>query len=211
MPARPTFTRPCQQLAAGPPPSGRADLHLHTTHSDGTYTPAEVVALARRSGLSAVAVTDHDTTGGVAGACAAAPAGVEVIAGVEVTAGHDGREVHLLGYFVRPDDPALCAALADLRAHRRERFHAMVGRLRDRGVSVEDGELPGHDGPAALGRRTLAVLLERTGQVGSVREAFTRYLADDGPVNLPKARLPLQEAIRLVRAAGGVTSLAHPS
>src|SRR5205807_6394943 len=108
MPARQPFTHLCQQLAR-PATTGRADLHLHTTHSDGTYTPAEVVDLARRSGLAAIAVTDHDTTCGVAAARAAAGTGLEVIAGVEVTAEHDGREVHLLGYFVRPDDVPLGA------------------------------------------------------------------------------------------------------
>src|SRR5207244_130119 len=110
MPSRQPFTRLCQQLAR-PASSGRADLHLHTTHSDGTYSPAEVVDLARRSGLAAVAITDHDTTAGVAPARAAAALGLEVIAGVEVTAEYQGREAHLLGYFVRPDDRALSIAL----------------------------------------------------------------------------------------------------
>ena len=112
MPAGQPFTNLCR-TAARPAGAGRADLHVHTTHSDGTYTPAEVVDLARGSGLAPVAVTDHDTTAGVAAARAASPAGLEVIVGVEITAEHRGREVHLLGYFVRPDDPALAAALAD--------------------------------------------------------------------------------------------------
>src|SRR5215467_13915430 len=114
MPARQPFTALCQ-LAARGRHAGRADLHLHTTHSDGSYTPAEVVDLARRSGLAAIAVTDHDTTSGVAEARAAAADGPEVIAGVEITAEHQGRELHLLGYFVRGDDAALAAALERLR------------------------------------------------------------------------------------------------
>src|SRR5437899_7983061 len=104
MPARQPFTALCHALAPGRP-AGRADLHLHTTHSDGSYTPAEVVDLARRSGLAAIAVTDHDTTAGVAEARATALDGLEVIAGVEITAEYQGRELHLLGYFVRGDDP----------------------------------------------------------------------------------------------------------
>jgi predicted metal-dependent phosphoesterase TrpH len=207
MPARQPFTRLCQQITR-PTGTGRADLHLHTTHSDGSYTPAEVVDVARRSGLIAIAITDHDTMSGVAEARTCAPVDLEVIAGVEVTAEYEGRELHLLGYFVRPDDPALTAALARLCEHRRSRFRGMVERLRGRGVSVEDEALP--VGGASLGRRTLAEVLERTGQVGSVREAFTRWLHDGGPADLPKVRLPLAEAIALVRAAGGVTSLAHP-
>jgi predicted metal-dependent phosphoesterase TrpH len=209
MPARQPFTRLCQQLAR-PATTGRADLHMHTTHSDGTYTPSEVVDLARRSGLAAVAITDHDTTGAVAEARTAAGDRVEVIAGVEVTAEHDGREVHLLGYVVGTADPALGAALAGLRDHRRERFHGMVERLRGRGVSVDEEALAGAVAVPAPGRRNLAALLHATGRVGSVREAFDRWLADGGPADVPKTRLPLDTAIALVRGAGGLTSLAHP-
>src|SRR5947207_13427542 len=129
MPARQPFTRLCQ-LAARPAATGRADLHLHTTHSDGEYTPAQIVDLARRSGLAAAALTDHDTVGGFAAGRAAAGSGLEVVAGVEISAEYEGRELHLLGYFFRPDDPALMVALAGLRRHRAERFRAMAGRLR---------------------------------------------------------------------------------
>ncbi len=210
MPANQPFTLLCQQLAR-PVATGRADLHLHTTHSDGDYSPAEVVDLARRSGLAAIAVTDHDTTCGVPLAREAAGTQVEVIAGVEVTAEYDGREVHLLGYFVQPDNSALDTALGRLRERRKERFHGMVERLRDQGVSVdEDAAVAAGSGPAP-GRRTLATLLHTSGRVGSVREAFSRWLADGRPADLPKARLPFAEAIGVVRGSGGVTSLAHPS
>ena len=117
MPARQPFTYLCQTLARGPK-SGRADLHLHTTASDGNYLPEEIVDLARRCGLAAVAITDHDTLAGVPAARAAAPASLEVIAGVEITAEHLGRELHLLGYFVDGDRSALDAALADVRESR---------------------------------------------------------------------------------------------
>src|SRR5947199_9829043 len=111
MPARQPFTSLCQ-LAARGRHAGRADLHLHTTHSDGTYTPAEVVELGRRSGLSTLAITDHDTLGGVGPARAAAEgSGVEVVPGVEITAEHRGRELHLLAYFVSTEDRALGGAL----------------------------------------------------------------------------------------------------
>src|SRR3954463_8555191 len=98
------FTRLCRQLTVLRP--GRADLHTHTTFSDGTHTPAGLVERARKAGLTAVAVTDHDTTAGVGPARVAAGDVLEVIAGVEITAEFEGRELHLLGYFVRPDDPA---------------------------------------------------------------------------------------------------------
>jgi predicted metal-dependent phosphoesterase TrpH len=207
MPAQQPFTALCQ-AAGRTRHAGRADLHLHTTFSDGSYSPAEVVDLARRAGLSAVAVTDHDTLGGVAPArAAAAGCAVEVIAGVEITAELHGRELHLLGYFVAPDDLPLNAALAMVRRHRAERFGAMIERLRQCGVHL-DGEAPA--APEALGRRHLAELLVRAGRVRTVREAFTRYLGDNGRAAVPKKRLPAAEALALVRGAGGVAAWAHP-
>jgi hypothetical protein len=129
------FTRLCGGLAVLRNP-GRADLHTHTTYSDGTHTPASLVERARKAGLTAVAVTDHDTTAGVGPARAAAGVTIEVIAGVEITAEFRGHEIHLLGYFIRPEDPALSAALADLRAGRRERMVEMARRLRLLGPDV---------------------------------------------------------------------------
>jgi predicted metal-dependent phosphoesterase TrpH len=209
MPARQPFTQLCQQLSRGPH-AGRADLHLHTTFSDGTYTPAEVVDLARRSGLAAIAITDHDTTGGVAPArAAAAGTSLELVAGAEITAEYRGRELHLLAYFIDPDHAPLQNALLEIRRSRHERYHAMIERLRDCGVSIENEALA--VAPEALGRRHLAELLVRQGQAGSVREAFQRWLADGGRAVVPKRRLPVAEAIALVRQAGGVAAWAHPA
>lgn len=211
MPAGQPFTLLCQQMAR-PQSAGRADLHVHTTHSDGRYTPAQVVDLARRSGLSAVAITDHDTTTAVAVARQAVSAadGPEVIAGVEITAEFRGRELHLLGYFFRPEDAALQAALAGLAADRVERFRAMVERLRQLGVSLPD-ELLASAGTGTLGRRNLAELLVRAGKTATVREAFQRYLGDHRRAAVPKRRLPVAEAVALVRGAGGVAAWAHPT
>jgi predicted metal-dependent phosphoesterase TrpH len=210
MPARQPFTALCQ-AAARPATTGRADLHVHTTHSDGTYTAAQVVELARRSGLAAVAITDHDTLDGVAQAQALAGSHVEIIPGVEITSEYRARELHLLGYFMRLDDGPLTAALARLRAHRDKRFWDMVERLREQGVTLNTDDLSHRVGTGVLGRRNLAVLLASAGRVGSVREAFLRYLSDDGRITLPKVRLPVEEAIALVRGAGGVAAWAHPS
>jgi predicted metal-dependent phosphoesterase TrpH len=210
MPARQPFTALCRLISRGPV-AGRADLHLHTTHSDGLYTPAQVVELARRCGLSAVALTDHDTLGGLPEAqFAAAGSLLEVIPGAEITCEHRGKELHLLAYFVRPD-AALADALQRLCRHRAERFDDMVRRLRACGVSLDEGELRAGGSPGSLGRRHLAELLVRAGRVGSVREAFARYLKDEGRVAVPKVRLPVAEAIALVRGAGGVAAWAHPS
>jgi predicted metal-dependent phosphoesterase TrpH len=202
------FTALCRQLAASATPC-RADLHIHTTVSDGTYSPQQVVDIARRAGLAAIAITDHDALEG-SKAARAATQGVEVINGVEVTSEYEGHEVHILGYFVNVSDRALNAALEQLRSSRRERFHAMADRLRGCGAVIDDSDLIAADCGGSLGRRTLATLLHAHGKVGSVREAFDRYLADGGPADIPKQRLSLDRAIALARGAGGVTSLAHP-
>src|SRR5713226_2565658 len=121
MPARQPFTQLCETLAR-PRYFGRVDLHLHTTFSDGSYTPAQVVDLARRSGLAALAITDHDTLAGFAEARVVAASHLEIVPGVEITTAYRGRELHLLAYFVRPDDCPLTAALARLCQHRTGRF-----------------------------------------------------------------------------------------
>jgi predicted metal-dependent phosphoesterase TrpH len=210
MPARQPFTALCQ-LAARGPHAGRADLHLHSTHSDGTYTHAQLVDLARRCGLAALAVTDHDTLSAVPLAQSAARGcDVEVVSGVEITAEYRARELHLLAYFIRLDHEPLTAALAEVRGHRLSRFHEMVERLRRCGVSLEKEALPQTVDGDALGRRHLAQLLVKAGRVGTVREAFARYLKDGGPASVPKRRLPVDRAIALVRGAGGVAAWAHP-
>jgi predicted metal-dependent phosphoesterase TrpH len=207
MPARQPFTTLCQALAR-PRFAGRADLHVHTTHSDGTYTPAQVVELARRSGLAAVSISDHDTLDGIVSARRAAATGVEVVAGLELTSCYRARGFHLLGYFIRPDDPALNAALERLRQQRAGRFREMIERLKACGVSLQEVDLRAPHETDTLGRRHLAELLVKAGQVSTVREAFTRYL---GRVAVPAAGLPVDEAIGLVRDAGGVAAWAHPS
>jgi predicted metal-dependent phosphoesterase TrpH len=209
MPNGQPFTALCQNRADLARPS-RADLHIHTTASDGAYTPEQVVELARRSGLAAIAITDHDTLAGAATARELSLRGLQVVVGVEVTAEIDAAEVHVLGYFVDDADESLNLALTGLRAHRRERFHAMADRLRGCGASITEDALVAADANRALGRRTLANLLCDHGHVGSVREAFARYLADGGPADVPKERLPFDEALRLIRGAGGAACLAHP-
>jgi predicted metal-dependent phosphoesterase TrpH len=217
MPARQPFTVLCQRAAALAQPgvrtaAGRADLHVHTTSSDGEYTPDQIVELARLSGLLAVAITDHDTLDGVAAAQAAAVGTtVEVIPAVEISAEHAGREVHLLGYFVRLDDKPLRQALDHLRQHREQRFWDMVERLKSLGVEVNAGERQRLlAGAGVLGRRNLAEALVRSGQATTVREVFRRYLGDGGRIALPKVLLEAGQAISLVRGAGGVASWAHP-
>jgi len=187
------------------------DLHLHTTFSDGTYTPAEIVDLARRSGLSAIAITDHDTLAGVAPTRQAAGASLEVIAGVEITSEFRGRELHLLAYFIDLANAPLRGALEHLRAERIGRFHEMIERLRSLGVHLEEEDVANLGDATTLGRRHLAELLVQANKAANVREAFQRYLGDHGRACVPKTRLPVAEAIALVRGATGVAAWAHPT
>src|SRR5262249_51542836 len=155
--------------------------------------------LARRSGLAAIALTDHDTVAGVAAARAAARGtSLEVVAGVEISAEYRGAELHLLGYFVDLFDPQLLAVLDRLRRDRYDRFWTMAQRLRQCGVAVDDAELRQSAGNGTLGRRNLAEFLVQTRRAGSVCEAFARYLGDRGRVAVPKVRRPVEEAIARV-------------
>jgi len=167
--------------------------------------------LARRSGLIALAITDHDTVSGIAPARASAGKNLEIVSAVEISAEFLGREFHLLGYFIRIDDAELLAGLKHICEERTSRFWDMVQRLRSFGITIEEDELREHRGVEVLGRRHLAEILVKSRRAGSVREAFARYLSDGGRVVVPKVRLPVAEAIRLVRGAGGVASWAHPS
>lgn len=188
-----------------------ADLHVHTTHSDGACSPCEVVMAAAQVGLAAVAVTDHDAVSALAVArLEAVRLGVELVPGVELTCEYQGREVHLLGYYFRDDDRDLLAAVARLRAGRAERLTAMAAALEGLGLIVDPEAVRRCFPRAALGRRHLAEYLYRTKQSPSVREAFDRWLADGRPACVDKVRLDAFEAIALVGKAGGVVSWAHP-
>lgn len=187
------------------------DLHVHTTHSDGLCSPCDVVRNAAEVGLAGLAITDHDTLSAIEVARNEADRlGIELITGIELTAEQDGREYHILGYAFDPTDTALRSASDDLRHRRVERVGAMIGKLAALGLHVDHEALARTFPRATLGRRHLAEWLTRSGQVPSHREAFARYLGDDGPTTVPKPRLPTEHAIRLIRAAGGVAGLAHP-
>jgi predicted metal-dependent phosphoesterase TrpH len=203
--------RTIPRLGCSPRPLSGADLHVHTTHSDGVCSPCEVVTAAASVGLSAVAITDHDTVSAIAVArLEAVRLGVELVPGVEMTAELDGREIHVLGHFLRDDDPALVQTTARLRENREARASALVERLRSLRLSVDLPTLRRAFPRATLGRRHLADWLVRTGQVANQREAFARYLGDGGPAEVPKPRLGWDEAIALIVGAGGVAGLAHP-
>ncbi len=200
-----------RQPARRSPLADAADLHVHTTHSDGACTPAEIVRNAASVGLGAVAITDHDTLSAIAPAQLEAERfGIELIPGIELTAERDGREIHILGHFIRHDDPTLVAATDDLRQRRVLRIEAMVARLGELGLSVNLAEIRRVFSRATIGRKHLADWLVKSGQVHDYRAVFQEFLGDGGKVNVPKPRIPWREAIDLIRSAGGVAGLAHP-
>ncbi|HUR55980.1 MAG TPA: PHP domain-containing protein [Gemmataceae bacterium] len=214
MPRSSPFTQLWSRLAVLNGPR-RADLHVHTTASDGEYTPSQVVLLARQAELAAVAITDHDTLASVEEARAFAQSlpkqDIEVVPGVEISTAFDGRELHLLGYFVRTDDSPLLTALAKVCEARRERFRDYLAKLADDGRAIPaDRAKLVEVSTASLGRRHVAGLLVSCGIARTRDEAFGRFIHRLHGRVLPKQLLPIEEAIALVRAAGGVTSLAHP-
>ncbi len=189
------------------------DLHLHSTCSDGALAPAAVVAAARKAGLALIALADHDTTAGLAPARAAADAGggPGVVAAIELTCRRSQAEVHLLGYGFRADDPGLAALTAAAGRARRERMAEMVERLQGLGVTIAPGDVTGAAECVSIGRLHLARALVRLGRVGSITEAFGRYIADGGPAYVPGRGPPVVEGIAAVNAAGGLAVWAHPS
>jgi len=195
----------------------RIDLHAHSTASDGTDTPAELVATAAASGLNAVALTDHDTTAGWAEAVDALPAGLRLIRGAEFSCiASDGRgggvSIHLLGYLFDPDAEVITAEQARLRDERRTRLRAMAERMATDGFPVDpDVLLAGLPPDAPAGRPHLARALVSAGVVSSVAEAFHRFLNTGGPYYIGRADTDVRTVIRMVRAAGGVPVLAHPA
>jgi len=186
------------------------DLHSHSTASDGSQSPAALVAAAKAAGLSAIALTDHDTMAGVAEAAAAGEQlGVRVVPGVELSATDADREVHLLGLHIeRPT--ALEDPLRTFRESRYVRAQQIVAKLNERGIPIAFDDVLALSGDAAIGRPHLARVLIEGGWARDSRDAFDRYLGAGRPAYVPKHRLSVAEAIDLVHAGGGLAVLAHP-
>ncbi|MGK5545099.1 PHP domain-containing protein [Streptomyces sp. URMC 127] len=192
----------------------RIDLHTHSTASDGTDTPAELVRNAAAAGLDVVALTDHDGVGGHAEAIAALPAGLTLVTGAELSCrlpGPDGFSVHMLAYLFDPLEPELARERDLVRDDRVPRARAMVAKLNELGVPVTWERVAQIAGDGAVGRPHVATAMVELGVVRSVSDAFTsEWLAGDGRAYVEKHELNPFDAIRLVKAAGGVTVLAHP-
>jgi predicted metal-dependent phosphoesterase TrpH len=184
---------------------------MHSRWSDGEWAPRKLVKAGRHAGLGALALTDHDDVRGFPELVAAGMEhGVEILSGVEISTWQDGVDVHILGYGFDPDDPALNELLGASRVTRRERAERMVVRLGELGVPVELDAVLEIAGPAAVGRPHVARALLEAGHVGTVREAFDRWLGDGKPACVDKLRISPAEAVRKLHDAGGVAVCAHP-
>jgi len=187
-----------------------ADLHTHTFHSDGTFSPEELVRRAKGKKLSLLSVTDHDSIAGVEAAIRAAGSDLEILPGVELTVAFKNRELHVLGYGIRIDDSALTAFFAKMQIYRQDRIHKMIDRLRERGVEVSFDDVAAVAGQGSIGRPHLAEVLVKRGAVRSLDEAFQKYLGDNAPCFVKGATLTVAQAVELIHAGGGISSLAHP-
>ena len=184
------------------------DLHIHTTASDGTDSPEAVVALAAAGGFSTIAITDHDTTRGIAEAQEAGERlGVRVIPGVEISAG-GATEVHVLGYGIK-DIARMEERLSRMRATREARMERMVEKIRELGIEIELDQVTSLS-EGTVGRAHLARVLVEKGVVRDVREAFVRYLAPGRPAYVEREKLKLEDAVSLITDCGGMAGIAHP-
>jgi 3',5'-nucleoside bisphosphate phosphatase len=190
----------------------RIDLHCHSTASDGTDTPAELVLKAGAAGLDVVALTDHDTTRGYAEAIAALPEGLTLVTGAELSCRLDGVSMHMLAYLFDPKEPRLLAERELVRDDRVPRARGMVAKLNELGVPVSWEQVARIAGGGSVGRPHVATALVELGVVPTVNDAFTpQWLADGGRAHVEKHETDPFEAIRLIKGAGGVAVFAHPA
>jgi hypothetical protein len=188
-----------------------ADLHLHTSFSDGTWTPEELVLQAQKGGLSCIAVTDHDTVEGCARAGAACAAvAMEFIPGAELTAEQDDTEVHVLGYFLDARNEKLLGEIAKFQIVRQNRIHEMVARVNELGVPLKAEAVFALANCKSPGRPHVARAMVKAGHVKTLDEAFERFLKKGRPAWVPKSKISALDAIGLIHQAGGLAVMAHP-
>lgn len=186
-------------------------MHVHTTASDGVWSPEEAVLLAKRRGLVAIGITDHDTIDGLGRAAKASPlCGVEVLEGLEISTQVGDEDVHILGYYPNIDSPKLTSFLENMKEKRKERVSRMMLRLRENGVRIDPDLLKSITGESTPGRPHLARALVKMGYANSTREAFDLYLLPGRPGYYPRFKISPKTAIELVTEVGGVPVLAHP-
>ncbi len=198
-------------MSGGGPGEG-VDLHSHTNASDGALSPRELVRLAVKHGVRVLAVTDHDSTEGLAEAVAEAalhPA-LTIVPGLEINCDVDGAEIHVLGYFIDTGAAWFQNFLRGQREERVARVHRIAARLGELGMPIDPAEVFAIAGEGAPGRPHVAQVMVNHGYVKTVREAFDRYLCAGGPAHVPRKRVTPVEAVQVIRRAHGVPVLAHP-
>ncbi|MFC1874976.1 PHP domain-containing protein [Chloroflexota bacterium] len=190
----------------------RIDLHIHTTASDGRFSPEEIVRKAAGLDLSAIAICDHDTVDGIAPALAAAKAfpTLKVIPGVEVSTLAPGNEVHMLGYFIDCADPDLKTALGGLRNSRLERAEAIISKLKELGIDIDWRRVRELAGDGSVGRPHIARAMLEKNYIASFKEAFDKYIGLGGPAHVERHKITPSGAVALITQASGLPVLAHP-
>jgi 3',5'-nucleoside bisphosphate phosphatase len=190
----------------------RIDLHTHSSISDGTDAPSELVDRARQVGLDVIALTDHDTFAGLDEAVIRGEqVGVQVVRGMELSCSRSGQSVHLLAYGADPRSPGLAAEMAKVRGGRLGRLAGVLQRLTELGVPVTEEQVLAEVGQSpSVGRPHIADAMVKAGHVADRTEAFDRFLADGGPAHVPRYSAAVERGIELVHEAGGVAVIAHP-
>lgn len=187
------------------------DLHVHSTYSDGTLTPQELVLRAKQFGLSAMALTDHDTVAGVSEAVAAGAAhDLEVIAGVELSTFYDKKEIHIVGLYIDYMNEAFQKELENLKIRRENRNLLMCAKFEELGIRISYAEMLQMYNNAVITRAHFADYLLQKGYIKNRNEAFERYIGDTGPCYVPREKMLPAQAIELIQSVGGVAVLAHP-
>lgn len=197
---------------ARPPRTGgrRVDLHAHTIFSDGQLSPEELVEHAIERRLAALAVTDHDTVEAIPRALVAAEGRLRLVPGIEISSALDGDDLHVLGYFIDHESESLRERLVAFRQDRRNRAHAILERLSELGVGVDEAAVFASAEPGVVGRPHVAQALVRAGHVPTVEAAFQQYLGPRGRAFVPRPEFHTEDAIGCIRDAGGAAVLAHP-
>jgi 3',5'-nucleoside bisphosphate phosphatase len=191
----------------------KADLHLHTTASDGRYSPEELVRMAASLGLEVIAITDHDSVNGIAPALKTAQSfpTLKVIPGVEIGTDVPHGEIHVLGYFINYVDTDLINKLAELRDSRKTRAQKMIAKLADLGIHIEWERVQEIAGSGSVGRPHIAQAITEKGYVQSHKEAFVKYIGREGPAYAERQKMTVEQVVEMVMKAGGLAVLAHPA
>ena len=190
----------------------RIDLHLHTTASDGVFSPQEIVTKASGLRLETIAITDHDILDGIGPAITAAEVfpGLTIIPGVEISTDIKQGDVHVLGYFIDYNSPELKSALAKMRQARLERARGIIDRLARLGIHIKWSRVQEIAGDGSVGRPHIALAMLEKGNIAYIGEAFEKYISRDGPAYVERIKMSPEEAVKLILKSGGLPVLAHP-